>query len=55
VGSLWCWGEGEREGGKIFEASASLLKVASLFLFLFFFFFRLLGGFCSCVGGWICG
>jgi hypothetical protein len=35
VGSLWCW----REGGKIFEASASLLKVASLFLFLFFFFF----------------
>ncbi len=35
MGSLWCW----REGGKIFEASASLLKVASLFLFLFFFFF----------------
>ncbi len=30
--------EGGREGGKIFEASASLLKVASFFGFLFFFF-----------------
>jgi hypothetical protein len=49
VGSLWCWGE----GGKIFEASASLLKVASFFVFLFIF--GLLGGFCCCVGSWIGG
>ncbi len=46
--------EGGREGGKIFEASASLLKVASFFVFLFFFL-GLLGGFCCCVGSWIGG
>jgi hypothetical protein len=38
-------GVGRREAGKIVEASAPLLKVASFFLSVFFFFFAFSGGF----------
>jgi len=54
VGSLWCWGEGGGgEGGKIFEASASLLKVASFFLFLFFFPFGWVLLLCGGLDWWV--